>query len=421
MKKFFRFSLIVSLVLSLVLLSLPVSTFADGDRNSGQVDEWVLVKFQDGTDENAKHEVSLRHGDTDEGELAGIGVHRIKIHAGNLSEKLRSYSEEKSVKYAEPDYIATAISTPNDQSFGSQWGMTKIQAPQAWDVTTGQPTVKIAILDTGIDQNHPDLASKIVANRNFTTSPSVDDLYGHGTHVAGVAAAATNNTLGVAGVGFNSTLMNVKVLSDTGSGNYSWIASGIIWATDNGAKVISMSLGGSGSSATLQDAVNYAWSRGVVIVAAAGNNGNSGMVYPGAYQNVIAVAATDPNDSKASFSEYGSWVDVAAPGVSIYSTFPNHTNQFGALNYGSLSGTSMATPFVAGLAALVWTTPYGTTNTDVRNRIENTADRITGTGTYWQSGRINAYQAVSSTPPPPPRPRPRLPIQLRLLKSPGLV
>jgi hypothetical protein len=240
-----------------------------------------------------------------------------------------------------------------------------------------------------------------VANKNFTTSSTVDDLYGHGTHCAGIAAATTNNSIGVAGVGFNTSLMNVKVLGDNGSGQYSWIANGITWAADNGAKVISLSLGGSSGSYTLQNAVNYAWNKGVVVVAAAGNNGNTASVYPAYYSNCIAVAATDQNDAKASFSTYGSWVDVAAPGVSIYSTLPNHSNSIGTTNYGSLSGTSMSTPHVAGLAALVWATSYGTSNTSVRSRIESTADAISGTGTYWKYGRINANKAVAGVTPPP--------------------
>ena len=398
--RFLRIGLLVTILLGLILGTLPV--YADDHGDDSNI-ERILVKFEDGTDEESEREVSRRHGDSDEGEIRGTGVRVIRIPRGRLQEKLQAYSREKGVIFAEPDYIAHAYGTPDDTYFGNQWGMTRVQAPSAWDVTTGQTTVTIAILDTGIDQNHPDLAGKVINNRNFTSSATVDDLYGHGTHVAGVAAAATNNAMGVAGVGYNTALMNVKVLDDNGSGAYSWIANGIIWATDNGAKVISMSLGGSSGSSTLQSAINYAVSRGVVVVAAAGNSGNSAPSYPAYYSGVIAVAASDANDATASFSNHGSWVDVAAPGTGIYSTLPNHSNRIGILNYGSLSGTSMATPFVAGLAGLVWSTPYGTDGASVRNRIESTADRVGGTGTYWQYGRINAYSAVApSVPPPPP-------------------
>src|SRR3989304_1482938 len=168
--------------------------------------------------------------------------------------------------------------------------------------------------------------------------------------------------------------MNVKVLDDSGSGYYSWIANGITWATDNGAKVINMSLGGSSGSSTLRDAVNYAAANGVVIAAAAGNSGNSSRTYPAYYSTVIAVAATDSNDARASWSSYGSWVDVAAPGGNIFSTFPHHPYQINkAPGYDFGSGTSMATPHVAGLAALVWGSGLCTTNTCVRAQIENNA------------------------------------------------
>jgi thermitase len=194
--------------------------------------------------------------------------------------------------------------------------------------------------------------------------------------------------------------MNVKVLGDNGSGYYSWVAKGITWAADNGAKVINLSLGGPAGSGTLQNAVNYAWGKGCVIVVAAGNNGNGNPSYPAYYDNCIAVAATDPNDSKASFSNHGFWVDVAAPGVDIYSTLPNHKNQIGPRNYGTLSGTSMAAPHVAGVAALVWATEYGTDNSAVRERIESTGDELEGTLGNYGIGRVNAYLAVGGTPPP---------------------
>lgn len=191
--------------------------------------------------------------------------------------------------------------------------------------------------------------------------------------------------------------MNGKVLRDDGAGYYSWIANGIIWSADNGAKVINMSLGGSSRSRTLESAVNYAWNKGVVLTGAAGNSGNQSKTYPGAYKNVIAVAATNNKDQKASFSSYGAkWVDVAAPGVNIFSTFPNHPYTINkSLNYDFGSGTSMATPMTSAAAALIWATDYGTSASSVRSRLESTADKIPGTGTYWSAGRVNAAAAVT--------------------------
>lgn len=387
--------LVPLLIIGLVLSAMGGLAFAQTpDKAQGHAPDQILVKFLPGTPEKTKTNVHEKHGGKVADVIPGIDVQVVRIPENKVKEKVGAYKGEASVEFAEPDYVVEAILTPNDTYFGKQWGMAKISAPAAWEITQGSSGIKIAILDTGIDQNHEDLAAKIVANKNFTTSKTVDDKYGHGTHVAGIAAAITNNGKGVAGVGFNSSLINVKVLGDQGSGYWSWVANGITWAADNGAKVINMSLGASAASNTVKLAVDYAWGKGAVLVAAAGNNNSSALFYPAAYGNVIAVAATDQNDAKASFSNYGSWVDIAAPGVDILSTLPNHANRFITRNYGSLGGTSMASPHVAGVAALVWATGYGTSNTSVRSQIESKADEA---GTMWSNysiKRVNAYNAV---------------------------
>ena len=332
-----------------------------------------------------------------------LDVEVVGVEKNKIRDFIQLFTRLGKIEYVEPDYKAEALELTSDPGIiqNKQWGMFKIKAADsgesAWNFAKSTAEAKIAIIDTGIDQDHEDLGGgKIVADKNCTSSPTPDDLYGHGTHVAGIAAAATNNGIGVAGLGYNAALMNAKALGDNGSGYYSWIANCIIWAADNGAKVINMSLGGSYGSTTLQNAVNYAWNKGVGITAAAGNSGNSSRTYPAYYSNVIAVAATDVNDRKASFSSYGKWVDVAAPGKDIYSTFPNHANVIGKTNYDFANGTSMSTPHVAGLAALVWGTSYGTDKTSVRRQIEATADKISGTGRYWTYGRINALKAVTT-------------------------
>jgi len=355
----------------------------------------VIVKFRRGTPEHARAATHRAHGSARNERLEALDVEVIRAPRGHGRRKRDEYARDPNVLYAEPNYIATAYATPNDTYYSRQWGLATIGAPRAWDVTTGHASIKVAILDTGIDQDHPDLRNKILANKNFTTSSTVDDRNGHGTHCAGVVAGVTNNAMGVAGLGYNCSLMNVKVLGDNGSGSYSWMANGITWAADNGAKVISMSLGGPYSSQTLRDALQYAWSRGVVIVAAAGNSGSNQASYPAYYDMCIAVAATDSYERKPSWSNWGTWVDVAAPGVSILSTLPNHANSTGALHYGYMSGTSMATPLVAGLAGLLWSHPaYGASNSVVRSRLESTCAAISGTGSLWSRGRIDAYRAV---------------------------
>ncbi len=313
---------------------------------------------------------------------------------------VRHFRNDPRIQYIEPDFLATAVEIPNDPGLleSHQWGVYKIQAAanfiSGWDITHGNSSIKVAVVDSGIDAGHEDLAGKVKNIKNCTDSTTADDLFGHGTHVAGIISANTNNKIGVAGVGYNISLMNAKALSDNGSGYYSWIADCITWSADQGAGVINMSLGGADASQMLEDAINYAHDKGVVIVAAAGNSNSSGFFYPAAYSQVISVAATDNEDARASFSNWGNWVDVAAPGVSIFSTLPSHTNYFKTKNYGYLSGTSMAAPHVSGLAGLLFS--ENLKRDEVVNVIFQNADPIAGTGKLWKYGRINVYKSLIS-------------------------
>ena len=391
--------IIVLLAIAILLISsFPTIVFAAPPDNPTPVSDsspqQILVKFKPGTSLPEVAQIHRQLGGQVKETIPGIGVQVVTVPKGQAVAKAKAYSSNARVAYGEPDFLAQAAGSPGDPYFRLQWGLTKVEAPQAWRVTTGSSSINIAILDSGVDLDHPDLANKVISNINFSSSATVDDVYGHGTHVAGIAAAMTDNSIGVAGLGYSSTIMNVKVLGDSGSGSYSGVASGIIWAADNGAEVINMSLGGSSGSSTLEDAVNYAWSEGVVVVASAGNSGSTTPSYPAYYTNCIAVAATDANDAKASWSNYGDWVDVAAPGVSIYSTLKDN-------GYGYKSGTSMASPHVAGLAALVFTTVSDTNgdgklNDEVRSQIEANCDDIDVPGIG--HGRINAAQAVGSVP-----------------------
>jgi thermitase len=365
----------------------------------------ILVKFKPGAMAQEVASENARLGVRIKNKIPEIDVTVLEVPARQAMAMVQKYEQlTRIVEYAEPNGVAYAVgkpkdgTKPNDPFFPLQWGPVKINAPKAWDIAKGSANVRIAINDTGIDSDHEDLAAKTVFRANYTDTLTDDDIYGHGTHCAGIAAGITNNSIGIAGVGWNCSLMSIKVMNDEGWGYYDWIAKGVIYATYNGAKVISMSLGGSSPSLTMKNAVDYAWTKGVVVVAAAGNANTNSAFYPAYYSNCIAIGATDQNDARAGFSNYGSWVDVAAPGVDIYSTLPNHANTLNdyygtGLYYGYLSGTSMATPHVAGEAGLLWPIKkYGTSSPSVRNRIEGTCDPV---GPWVVKGRINAFKAVS--------------------------
>lgn len=289
--------------------------------------------------------------------------------------------------------------TVSDPMVDQQYALAKMRVPDAWATAKGNGVI-IAVVDTGVDFTHPDLAGKFVSRgRDFVNGDNdATDDHGHGTHVSGIAAAATDNRVGVAGVAWNAQVLPVKVLNANGSGDMATIASGIAWAADNGAKVINLSLGGSGGAAVLENAVNYAWNKGAVVVCAAGNTGSSSPQYPAVYANCVSVSATDAADRLASFSTYGPGIDVAAPGHQILSTVRGG-------RYESWSGTSMAAPNVSGVVALIWSAHPTWTNTQVRSALENSTDPI-GAATYFGKGRVNAAKAVGSPTGPTLTPAP---------------
>ncbi|SEM99016.1 S8 family peptidase [Lihuaxuella thermophila] len=385
-----RFLSVLSAVLLAVLLVIPSTIFAQptpDSPDSAYAPDQLIVKFKSGTSAKNIQALHAKEG-AQVVSKSKLGFEVVKFKNNSVQKMMQKYKQDPNVEYVEPNYYFHAAWTPNDPAFSSsQWGPQKIQAPQAWDVTRSSSSVKIAIVDTGVQANHPDLNGKVINGWDFVYDDSVpNDANGHGTHCAGIAAATTNNGTGIAGMAPNARILAVRVLDANGSGTLDDVANGIIYAADQGAQVISLSLGGSAGTTTLQNAVNYAWNRGAVVVAAAGNSNTSAPSYPAYYSNAIAVASTTSSDTKSSFSNYGSWVDVAAPGSSIYSTYITST-------YASLSGTSMATPHVAGLAGLL--AAQGRSNSQIRAAIQNTADRISGTGTYWTYGRVNAYRAVN--------------------------
>ena len=300
------------------------------------------------------------------------------------------------IVYAERVPLDHTCLTPNDPSLGSQWHLATINAAGAWNYFSTGSTIKIAIVDNAVDRTHQDLSGNLWVNPGEIAANGIDDdgdgyiddingydvadndnnpnppnaTFDHGTHCAGIADAKTNNAIGIAGMGYSCKLMGVK--STANSASPSSVTNGydgVVYAVSAGADVISMSWGGTGSSATAQNVITWANSQGVVLVAAAGNSNVNTMFYPAGYTECIAVAATNSNDTKASFSNYGTWVDISAPGNNIYSTLPGNA-------YGNMSGTSMACPLVAGLAGLMLSLNPLMTPTNVRNCIVNNATNI---------------------------------------------
>jgi subtilisin family serine protease len=318
-----------------------------------------------------------------------------QVTAGSPAETqlMGELSAEAGISYVEPNYSysLTATYRPDDALLTQQYALTQVNAFDSWAVTRGSAGVVIAIVDTGVQLDHPDLRSKLVAGYDFVDEDTVpSDGFGHGTHVAGIAAAATNNSVGIAGACPICRLMPVRVIGSNGTGFAADIAQGIVFATDQGARVINLSLGGSASN-VLKNAVDYARSKGAFLACAAGNGGTSiTPSYPAAYDACFAVAATTSTDARASFSNYGSWVEVAAPGDRILSTYTQGT-------YRQLSGTSMAAPLVAGLAGLL--SGRGYTADAIRERICATADSIAATGTNWTCGRVNFVRALTDNAP----------------------
>ena len=323
-------------------------------------------------------------------ELDAVGVSLLKIRSGSVAEFIAAAENCPEIIYAEPNYELHALDTfPNDPNWSLQYGLTAIHAPQGWDLDTGAATVVIAVLDTGVDLTHPDLMPKLVAGYDFVNDDAVpQDDNGHGTHVAGIAAAGSNNGTGVSGVSWGARIMPVKVLNASANGSFAHAAAGIIWAADHGAHIINMSLGGSSHSQIFEDAVDYAYGKGVMLIASSGNNGSGFVLYPARFSNVLAIGATDSSNVRAGFSNYGPELDVVAPGVSIYSTV------LGSYNYDS--GTSMSAPFVSGLAAILRGLPGSGSPANLAWAIKSTALDLGAAGRddYYGDGLIQMDAAI---------------------------
>lgn len=356
--------------------------------------------------------------------LDSLGMRLVKIPPNTVPAEVSSFQQLAQVAFAEPNLynfmVVSPVSPPDDIYFPKQWALQNtgqnifgagtpgadISAVPAWLLETGSGTVDIGVVDCGVSSDHPDLSSKILATGDFTGSVSgAQDICGHGTHVAGIAAGIGNNVLGIAGVCWGCSILNSKALGDNGSGTSAALAAAInaVNAWPDTHIIISISIGypvGTACPGSVQTAITNAWGNNRLIVVAAGNNNSSVTTALRNCANTFRVAATDNTDARAGFSDFGNEVDIAAPGVNNYSTLPPHPNNMGPEWYGYLSGTSMATPTVSGAAGLVWSHFPGLTNQQLRDRLCLRADNIPGTRrtnngpNYWYCGRLNVFNAL---------------------------
>jgi thermitase len=404
--------LVIAMVVAIACIAPGAQSFAAGprwvhDATAAGVaqagDDWVadqlVVQARGGVSDEWAARVFAKHGASIIQSIPAVHTYVVSVPAGKLDAVRGALARAPQFKSVSKNFARRLQMTPNDYWYPGEWHLPIIQAPEAWDITIGNPNVVIAIVDSGVSPV-ADLASKLLPGANLIDSTGTSDALNHGTGVAGVAAASSNNSIGVASVAWLNNILPVKIFNSTGTTTCSAVDNGIIWAADNGASVINMSFSGTSECSGESSAISYAWNKGAVLVAAAGNSSSSTPNYPAAYTNVLAVSATSSSDQFLSSSDFGNWISVAAPGCGIYTTL----NTGG---YGGSCGTSVAAPVVSGVAALVMSANLGLTNAQVNSIIEQSADDLgtPGYDEYYGWGRVNAYKAVlaaTGTAPPPP-------------------
>ena len=388
-----------ALVLGLAALLACGGAQAQGQRPAQWVEGELLIGFRAGVGPAGRSALYREHGATFVEEIGEqrLRVVRVRVPAPALEARLAALQRRPEVKFAEKNYVHEPALSPNDPQFPNQWHLPRILAPEAWDTTQGAAGVVIAILDSGVDAAHPEFAGKLVPGYNtYSNNTVTTDQYGHGTEVAGAAGAQTNNGQGIAGVAGAAPIMPVRVTDSSGRATSASLANGIVWAADHGARVVNLSFNSIAGNSTIRTAAEYAVNHGTLVVAASGNCGCVDPTPENPY--ILSVSATNEGDGLAGFSSTGPFVDLSAPGNNIFTT-----ERFGL--YGSVSGTSLASPIVAGVAGLMFAANPALTPALVTELLETTA--VNGGGGYNQSfgwGRVDALAAVGAaagyTPPP---------------------
>ena len=368
-----------------------------GPRPAEHVPDELLVRFRSDVKPEEIEALNDQYGATLVKRIPQVNVYQLKVPVGSdLPTIEQAYRQSTLVENTEMNnLLRLPKATPNEAELGAQWGLEKMKVPEAWNITTGSSSVIVAILDTGVDANHPDLIDRIVPGYDFVNGKEgiPDDDYGHGTQMAGIIAGEGLNGAGINGVDLKCTVLPVKVIDANGIGNAADIVEGLIYAADHGAQVVNMSFGGYTYSGMLNDAIQYAHNKNVVIVAAAGNEATDAPAYPAAFPNVLAVTATGPDDQKWPDANFGDHVAVAAPGVGILTT----TNNGG---YGYGTGTSHAAAMVSGVAALLKAKDARYSNVQIEKQLQSSADDLGAKGwdATFGAGRVNAFRALSTAP-----------------------
>jgi subtilisin family serine protease len=364
----------------------------------------LIIGLGTGSEDTLRDLVKSWGGDI-VGELPQIHAYLVRLDEHTISASLDQHAAFAGFEYLERNYYVHSSYTPNDPLWPSQWASRKVRADLAWDIERGERSIIVAVIDTGIDYHHEDLAGSYLAIGydwvNHDPDPFDDSATGHGTHVAGIIGAVTNNAIGITGLA-QVSIMAEKVLDSGGSGTIYDAAEGVIDAANKGARITNNSYGTYAYSAILRDAFDYAWHQGVLNLAAAGNDNTDQPFYPAAFTEfVVSVAGTDQNDARYTLSNYGDWIELSAPAVAVVSTLPGN-------RYGEMTGTSQASPIASATAALVWSRCQRMSTEQVRRRLQESAVDLgdAGRDPYFGYGRLDLFSAVSMSCaiPAPPTP-----------------
>jgi subtilisin family serine protease/flagellar hook assembly protein FlgD len=357
----------------------------------------LMIHFHDNVTTEQKQQFLKSQQLTEKSTIEGMNISLVEAKPQTTTAELKALAiklaNNELVEFIEPNNVVKKTYIPKDTSFKKQWYLNQISAPKAWDITKGSPTITVAVIDDGTQKDHPDLAGKIVKPYDAVTGGTIYKPNDHGTHVAGIIAASINGK-GIAGVAPNVKIMPINAFTSYGASNFD-VARAIYYASINGANVINMSLGGYNYSYAMDEAVGYAFTQGSVIIAAAGNSDTHYNTYPASYDGAFGVSATNRKDQITQFSNYGNYIDFAAPGEDIFSTVSGSSYEY-------MDGTSMASPVVAGVAALVLSKNPLLSPNQVKSILASSAIDLGNGGWdfFYGYGRVNAYRALQATPIP---------------------